>query len=270
MDIPIELFLGFIGTSIALAIFGFIRQPAIPALLCASGMFILTIVIATNNIIVAYSALDTVEFEQIPYNVETNTVTPFVNAIQRSIVAEYPSASNSELIGDTIDCIDIPLAKTGSPPSNTPIIVGIFDSGGNIVKQFGDNLNTTALTSAPAFFKFSFCLDNGDSYTIGSIPAFSERIGVMYNSGNSTNTVVTRSDGNNPFDGTITYRQSFLSGSWSSTTAEDLTMTLTNGMNEQTLSVEPILYEFTELPKTLFALLGVFFMLSGGLMVMRD
>ena len=51
MDIPIELFLGFIGTSIALAIFGFMRNPQIPATIIMGGMFILFLAVATDNVI---------------------------------------------------------------------------------------------------------------------------------------------------------------------------------------------------------------------------
>ena len=51
MDIPIELFLGFIVVSIALAIFGFMRQPQIPATIVMGGMFILTLAVTTDTII---------------------------------------------------------------------------------------------------------------------------------------------------------------------------------------------------------------------------
>jgi hypothetical protein len=51
MDIPIELFLGFIGVSIALAIFGFLRNPQIPATIVMGGMFILFLSVATDNVI---------------------------------------------------------------------------------------------------------------------------------------------------------------------------------------------------------------------------
>jgi hypothetical protein len=51
MDIPIELFLGFIGVSIALAIFGFLRNPPIPATIVMGGMFILFLSVATDNVI---------------------------------------------------------------------------------------------------------------------------------------------------------------------------------------------------------------------------
>jgi len=51
MNIPVELFLGGIVVSIALAIFGFIRQPQIPVMLVVGGMFILTIAVMTDGVI---------------------------------------------------------------------------------------------------------------------------------------------------------------------------------------------------------------------------
>lgn len=48
--IPFELFIGFIGIAIGLAIFGFIRQPQIPAMLTFGGMFILFIAVVTDEI----------------------------------------------------------------------------------------------------------------------------------------------------------------------------------------------------------------------------
>ena len=51
MQIPIELFLGFVGASIALGIFGFMRNPQIPATIVMGGMFILTLSVATTEII---------------------------------------------------------------------------------------------------------------------------------------------------------------------------------------------------------------------------
>jgi hypothetical protein len=51
MDIPIELFLGFTGLSIALALFGFCRNPQIPATIVMGGMFILFLAVSTDNVI---------------------------------------------------------------------------------------------------------------------------------------------------------------------------------------------------------------------------
>lgn len=48
---PVELFLGFIAMAIAMAIFGFMRQPQIPAMVSFAGIFILFISIMLSGII---------------------------------------------------------------------------------------------------------------------------------------------------------------------------------------------------------------------------
>ena len=61
MDIPIELFLGFTGISIVLAIFGFLRNPQIPATIVMGGMFILTLSVATTGIIMGKIPITSVD-----------------------------------------------------------------------------------------------------------------------------------------------------------------------------------------------------------------
>lgn len=51
MEIPFELFLGFVGIAVGLAIFGFIRQPQIPAMLAFGGIFIFMIAVLTTGVI---------------------------------------------------------------------------------------------------------------------------------------------------------------------------------------------------------------------------
>lgn len=48
---PIELFLGFVAISVGIAIFGFIRQPQIPAMLAFGGLFILFISVMVGGLI---------------------------------------------------------------------------------------------------------------------------------------------------------------------------------------------------------------------------
>ena len=50
-NIPFELFISFIGIAIGLSVFGFIRQPQIPAMLAFGGMFIMFIAVVTDNVI---------------------------------------------------------------------------------------------------------------------------------------------------------------------------------------------------------------------------
>lgn len=51
MNIPFEVFFGVIGACAFLFILGLIRQPPIPASVVASGMFLLTIAVIPDNLI---------------------------------------------------------------------------------------------------------------------------------------------------------------------------------------------------------------------------
>lgn len=267
VDIPIELFSLFIGASIALGVFGFLRNPQVPAMIVFGGMFILVISVSTSNIILSFSDINNVP-DEIPYSVITNTGNANIFSPNSPIRGEYPTSSSSMLIGDRFDCITIPLAKTGSPPINIPVKVGVFDATGTLVTQFGNDLNMTNVTTG--FFFYEFCLPDGQYYTVGSLPALVERIGVEYRGGNSTNTLTSRIDANNPYDSTITVLSTFNSGTglWTQTSASDFDMILT--LRGSDTSVNENIYEFTELPKVMFALLGTIFILAGALMVFKQ
>jgi hypothetical protein len=49
--LPVELFLGFMAMCIGVAIFGFVRNPQVPAMLAFAGIFILFIAVMTSGII---------------------------------------------------------------------------------------------------------------------------------------------------------------------------------------------------------------------------
>ena len=51
MNIPFEVFFGFIGVSAFLFILGLVKQPTIPASVVCSGMFILFIAVFADNLI---------------------------------------------------------------------------------------------------------------------------------------------------------------------------------------------------------------------------
>lgn len=260
MEIPIELFLGGIGVSIALGLFGFLRQPQIPAMLVFGGMFILIFAVATTGIIInSFGGSNEIRL----YDVLANTANVNVET-NNEIRAIYPSSSSSQLIGYTFDCIEIPLAKAGVLTGGTFVNVGVFGASGNTIKLFGDPLDVDNITTG--FFFYEFCLPEGETYTIGSLAVGIERIGVQYDQGDATNRVLARVDGNNPFDSTNTFLQTWNGASWASSTGLDLSASLV-------LSSEPFtnnVYEFTELPKTLFGLIGAIFMLCGALMVARN
>jgi hypothetical protein len=282
MDIPIELFLGFIGVSIALAIFGFLRNPQIPATIVMGGMFILLIAVATTNVTLGdnissvnfvpqnITFTDAVNSTQFRYDVESITMQIAINNVNK-IVAEYASPT-SVLNNEEIRCISYLMAKQGTPTGTVDI--GIFNSSGILTTSFGSFLiqSLPTVPNNPLSYQ-TFC--RSDNYVIQP----NDRIGVQYTNGSATNFLALREDLTNPFDGTNTFRQVFTT-SWVNATSNDVTakfystndenIELTFESNSDVYNYECNCYEFTELPKTLFALIGVMMMLIGGLMVMRD
>jgi hypothetical protein len=258
MDIPIELFLGGIGLGIALAIFGFIRNPQVPAMLVFGGMFVMFFAVATDNIIMN-SFINGGEQDVYIYDVTSSTGQVTLNAIQSQTQAELPSSSSSQLFGKTFDCMRVWLGRAGTPPEST-ITFGVFDTSNNVIRLFGTQ--TVVSMTSSALTPYVHCLPEGTSHTLG----VSHYVGVNYNAGDATNTLTMRVDGNNPFDSTVTYRSQYLA-SWSSSTGQDVTMQLwLRGAETDTILYE---YEFTELPKVIFALIGVTMMLCGAITVVK-
>src|SRR3990172_4764991 len=136
----------------------------------------------------------------------------------RPIHAEYVSSS-SQLVGDKIDTITLRLGKTGAPTGFAQI--GVLNTDLSVKKLFGTKDVSTISTS---YTDYTFALGPTDLYTIQS----GDRIGIKYTGGSANTHVKTMSDGNtaDPFDGTNTYRVEYKK-SWSSSTAQDLYMTLT-------------------------------------------
>lgn len=259
MEIPIEIFITGIGVSVALAIFGFIRNPQIPAMLVFGGMFILSFAVMTDSIILD-SFLDGGNPDIYHYDVTSNTGQLLINAVTGSSIAERPTTSSSVLIGDEIDCITVYIGKSGTPPEST-VTFGVFNVNNVVISSFGTQ--TVASMTSSANTPYTHCLPIGTTHVIGT----SEHIGINYNAGDATNTLTMRVDANNPFDGTITDRAQYLAG-WTGSSGQDVMMQMyLRGSENTTVSAT---FEFTEMAKVLFALIGVTMMLCGAIMVGRN
>lgn len=264
MDIPIELFLGGMGISITLAIFGFLRQPQIPAMLCFGGMFMLVFAVATDNIIMDSFASGNVD-NTYYYNIESSTGPNSISGLTNPQVrGENVFSTSSQLYGKTIDCIDVFMKKSGTPTQT--YIVGIFDrdqaDSDPLLQSFGTG--DASLLSTDFQWR-TFCLPAGQTYTLG----LQDVIGVKYTEASATN-VVQISTTLDSFDSTTTFHVSQSSSTflWSSFTTLDTTLRIYLTGDGLQITQDP--YAFTELPKTLFALMGSIFMLCGALMVLRN
>lgn len=256
MNIDITILYLFVGLSFGLVAIGYLFRYAIPAslfLFTAGGlMAVLFIYTETISTATFSSGLTDSLFH---YNVESSTGSNNVNGAVNSAYVQFVSASNSALVGDTINCIDIQLSKVLSPTGTATI--GTFDASNNVLTTFG-TIDVSTLTGSSVWK--TFCLAGDNTYTIQN----QDRIGVKYTGGDATNSLVIRGDGNNPFDGVITFRQFFTAGAWTSTTGTDqmFRFYLSGGDFEITDNEEP----FTEEIKVFMVLMASIMCLAGGVM----
>lgn len=289
-DIPFEIFALFMALSLVFVPIGIAtrKQGIGYMIMFTTGLFIAIMALTTDNIImndriqqvtaISNNITTTNEVLSIPvysYDVQSSDANYNIDAggTNGHTRAEFVSSGSSALVGDIIECINIPLADIGTVETGaTSIEIGTLSGGGTIVKSFG-TLNPTVLTSAVSWHEF--CLPDGEAYAIQS----GDRIGVRYNAGTTNNGIQSRVDGTNPFDSTVSYRQAYVS-SWTSNTAQDITMQLYRyddfpsnivvSAPSGAYSYENNPYPLDELPKTLFVLLGGFILFAGAVLLIKD
>lgn len=262
MDIPIELFALFIGSSIALAIIGLIRNPQIPVMITFSGILIVFTAIMTDTINMDFVVTDNSQLEYF-YNVDSRSFERSIVNNTALIIAESVDGTSGQLIDDVINCVDVQIRKTGSPNLAYPVQIGVWDTNGALKHLFG-SLNVTSISTSADWYK-SCTYEN--SYTIVA----NDRIGIKHIGSSAGNQIVVELDANNPFDSTVTIHQEYNAGTntWTSFTANDLTARFYYEVLDSPITSTAD-YEFTELPKTIFALFGVVMMLTGTIMVFKD
>lgn len=138
-----------------------------------------------------------------------------------TFVTEFANGASGQLVGLQINSITVNLKKTGTPTGTA--IIGVFDSSGNTVKQFG-TVDCTTLTAGYVATTFTF---TGAYHTIAN----GERIGVFFNGGSAGNECVVEYQNANVFDGTTNSIVSTGTGtqgsaSFTSQTARELLFTV--------------------------------------------
>lgn len=298
VQMPVELFLGFIAVSVSMGIFGFIRNPQVPAMLVFAGMFILTMAVITDNVIMGYTEqydrINSISTNFTPIS-QTTTQNRMVVALGGSVAnlnandcatgGEYCFTgellkTNSILIGSEINEMKLYLKKVNSATGTATI--GVWDSITDTtpsvanVNYIIDTLDVSTLTTSYELKTFTKSVLT-NTYTL----SVNEVVGILYTSGTTTNYIDVNFN-NNVFDNTNSIGVRYDTASYKDLSAFDIageinlvTQSACNNCDNTatytttTVMSEPILFQFTELPKTLFGLLGVIFMLSGALMVMR-
>lgn len=216
MNIDIAFLSLFMAFTFGLIGIGYLMRFSIPI-----SLFIFS---AGGLLLALFISIDTITLDSFAtsadaifsYNVESFTGSSQLNLGGTIAQVEFASASNSQLVGDTINCIDLYMAKTGSPTGTANIGTFLNIAVPTIATSFG-TIDVATLTTSREWH--SFCLPTGDTYLIQS----QDRLGVMYAGGNATNGLSLSSDSNNPFDGTVTFRQSNTGASWTSSTTVDQT-----------------------------------------------
>lgn len=227
LDFNVLVFL--IGFIFALPIIGYLFRFQIPISIffLIAGVFLITIFLMTDRIILdTFTQIDSVSDTQvvlsnttvISYNVMSG-VTNFTlrnDGVASFILTEFATNSSSQLFGDTIQCISYELIRVGNAIPNSNAQFGIFSSNENFVQFFG-NISASSISSS-SFQYYTVCVPEGQEYTITD----SERIGIKYKYGNSTNFLRAREDSSNPFDGTISVRSSMVSTTFANSATRDV------------------------------------------------
>lgn len=252
MDLPIVVLWTIMAVSFGLPMLAYLYRtefpPSVVMWLC--GMIWLIVFLTTENIVLEYvtGALDDV----IVYDVESSTGQVLINSVTSQARGERLTNTSSQLTGDTIDCITVYLGRSGSPPSTTLITVGVMDTTTQFVKVFG-TMNVTSILSS-AVTPYDFCLPIGDTYTFDD----TETVGIKWNSGDATNTLTSRIDGNNPFDGNNTEHVNSTTGlSWSANAGQDMMMQMMLRGGD----VTPINYEIKDELTLEPTMIGLFFII---------
>lgn len=262
MEIPIELFLGFIGFSFFLALFGFLRNPQVPAMLAFGGIFILTISAVTTEITMNNDS-DSQTFESyIPYMEQNLGTSPLsMNSVNNIFVGEEVVNSNSALYLKSFDQVTLALTRSNSPTGLAT--VGVW---GTQVAPTASNYLYTLGTIDTATLGTSITVKTFRNTTNAFTILDNMAIGIFYNGASGTNLMNVMTTSSSQFDGTNSQTTRYTS-SWTDVTTDVR-------MNVRLTSVElettPIEFEFTEFPKTIFILFGAILMLAGGLMVYKE
>lgn len=246
------LFFGFIGAFFAFFILGLVMKK--PAMSIITGILMLSLTVTTDNLTMA-SFLDGDGGTITSYEVTSRTGQDDVRTANSAIYAEFVSSSSSMLLGDTVNCLTLHIKKSGAPDANTLVRYGVWDNSATPVLKY--TFGTMNVTSVPTTVQPVKLCNLVSTYTIVNV----DRIGVAWDDGDATNRVTIDLDTTNPFDGTTTYIARWNGASWISNTGTDY-----QGKMSLEQIAEPIVYdnyEFTEFPKTIFALFSVLLMLVG-------
>jgi len=268
-DIPFELFALFMGLALVFVPIGLVtrKQGIGYMIMFTTGLFIAVMAITTDNIIMDTFQTAIGESVLYHYNIEQSTGVSSISGLTNPQVrGEYVFSTSSQLYGDTIDCIDIYLRKSGTPTELA--VIGIFDhaqaDSDPLILSFGSQ--PAGLLQTYSEWK-TYCLPVGQTYTIGD----QDVIGISYKEVSTVNIIQMSTVLVDVFDGSTTEHSSQSSSTfaWSNFATVDSTMRMYLRSNEGII-VSDSAYPFTEMPKTLFVILGGFVIFAGAMLLVKD
>lgn len=262
MDIPISILYLYIGISMTIGILGITlglkKIAGSPFITIFAGIMLFGMIALIENVEVDYvEAIDNQLIYQMDQNVQTGTNS---FSTTTTIRAQTISTKQSVLFNKEISCIDVSLAKGGSPTGNVEF--AIFDGQDSKVKSFG-NITASILVSSSQFYKK--CLPNHDYYILSE----EDRIGIKHTTSDGTNFVTIGVNTGNPFDGTNSHKSAFTSNSWTDSTTEDHVIRLY--YDESNIIGKPVLHPLFQTDTWVFmSVLSFFFTYIGVMLQIRD
>lgn len=241
-DIPFLVITLIYGLAFGLMAFAYIYRTSFPMsfIWFMVGSLSLIIFVTTDNITLEFFANgqedNTVSYPQDQF---TGLIDISAGATASDIRGEYVFSTSSQLYGDTIDCIEIPLRKLGSPTGTATI--GVYDHAqavnNPIIKEFG-TIDVTTLNGVVSIW-YTFCLADGDTYTIGN----QDVLGVRYDGGDTSNAVRIDITSADVFDSSVSELSSKADATnvWSNIATNDLTAIFY--LRGEDATIEPVNYE---------------------------
>lgn len=191
------------------------------------------------------------------YDVTSRSFESAVYAGTNEIQAIGLSSSSSQLVGDSVNCAEFHIRKTGSHSAGNLLRVAVYDVSGSELYLFGTKDIATVTSSATPY---EFCNTSSVRLLVSG-----DRVGVKYAFGDASNAVVLQNDAANPFDSTITRHETFNSGTvaWASFTGNDIQATLSLQEGGTSGGWEQEIGEFPPIVRIMIGLVGLMFMLVG-------
>lgn len=228
-DVPFNMLIFLVGFAVLIGIIGIIlglrKMAGSPFLTVFAGIIIFGQLVMIDDVIQGYSTNPVSNTVYHYDQQDTSGVSDICGAAGCAVVkGELVTNTASMLYNDVIDCVDVTLRKSGSPPISTLITVGIYDRAqavsNPIIKTIG-TMNVTNISGTTSDW-YTFCLSLGDTYQLQD----NDVVAVRYPAGNSTNAVRVQVSSEDRFDSTNTQftQQAVTGNTWTNTGTSDMVM----------------------------------------------